>query len=181
MAWIVVLVLFLGGCSLPAIPPGFLTEEIDHTVTFETLLEHPSAVEGKSIVLGGELLSIETTEKGMMLNVLELPLTDSLAPVLDHAQSRGDFLLFDPDAQDSEKLALGSRLTIVGKVKGTVPDTKEKEGGPKPLLIAERIATWPSWPAPSAFGPFATNCGPFRGFWPFGGSEPFTGRIYPTC
>ena len=172
---------FLIGCSLPALPAHFLDQRIDQTLTFEDLSKDPVAAEGRTILLGGEVVSIQEAESGMMLEVLELPLSASHAPVMDRTQSRGRFLLLDPDRKDEDHISVGSRLTIIGRVKGAVPQKNQEEEPAYPLLVAERIATWPSWPSPSVFGPFGTNCGPFRGFWPFGGNEPFTGRIYPTC
>jgi hypothetical protein len=166
---------------MPRLPSDFIDRQINTSVSFEKLLENYESLEGQRILLGGEMLSSQRAENGTMFEILELPISDSYAPVMDHTRSGGRFLVFDPDLQDREKLAVGSRLTIIGTVKGRVPEPKSDQGPPLPLLIGERVAIWPSWPGPSAFGPFATNCGPFRGFWPFGGTEPFTGRIYPTC
>ena len=176
-----VCLLVLTGCSLPALPAHFLDQQVDQTLTFEDLSKDPVAAEGRTILLGGEVVSIQEAESGMMLEVLELPLSASHAPVMDRTESRGHFLLLGPDGKDTAQIHVGLRLTVIGTVKGMGPQKNQEEEPAYPLLVAERIATWPSWPSPSVFGPFGTNCGPFRGFWPFGGNEPFTGRIYPTC
>ena len=181
LAQVIFCAVVAAGCSLPVLPAGFLDQQADLSLTYDELLRNPMTVEGRIILLGGEVLSIEDAERGMMLEMLELPLGESRASVMDHAQSRGRFLLLVADGWDKDRVSLGSRLTIIGTVKGTVPQTVHEEQGAYPLLAAERIALWPSWPSPSVFGPLGTNCGPFRGFWPFGGSDPFTGRIYPTC
>lgn len=178
---VILLCAILTGCSLPALPADFLDQQIDQVLTFEELLKNQKAAEGLKVLLGGEVLSIEDAESGLMLEMVELPLNAAHAPVMDHTQSRGRFLLQDTDARDKDQIGVGSRLTIIGTVKGVVPQEGKEGWTVYPLLTAERLALWPSWPSPSVFGPLGTNCGPFRGFWPFGGNEPFTGRIYPTC
>jgi starvation-inducible outer membrane lipoprotein len=169
------------GCSLPVLPSNFLDQQLDRQLTFEEVSKNPSAVEGRRILLGGEVLSIQEAETGLILEMIELPLNTAHAPVMASAQSRGRFLILDPDVRDKDQIGVGSRLTVIGTVKGVVPQKGEGDRTAHLLLTAERIATWPSWPSPTVFGPLGTNCGPFRGFWPFGGNEPFTGRIYPTC
>ena len=169
------------GCSIPALPVNFLDQQVETTLTFEELSKSPTAVEGRRILLGGEVLSIQEAENGMMLEMIELPLNVSHAPVMDRTQSRGRFLLLDPDPMDKDQMSVGSRLTVIGTVKGVVPQKNKEEDAAYPLLATERIATWPSWPSSSIFSPLGTNCGPFRGCWPFGSNELFTGRIYPTC
>ncbi len=116
-----------------------------------------------------------------MFKVIELPLNAAHASVMDRAQSHGRFLILDTDVRDKDQIGVGSRLTVIGTVKGVISQEDKEGQTAHPLLTAERIATWPSWPSPTVFGPLGTNCGPFRGFWPFGGNEPFTGGIYPTC
>ena len=92
----VVAVLTFGGCSSgPPVVPTDLKPQIDSSVSFPQILETPYSYTGRTVLLGGEVLSSKRVKEGTQLEVLQLPVTDSDPPSEKRTDSQGRFLALE--------------------------------------------------------------------------------------
>ncbi|MCA9422609.1 MAG: Slp family lipoprotein, partial [Nitrospira sp.] len=89
--WCLVLALgSAGGCaSSPVEIPEILQNQIDPTLRFSDVIQHPEAYQGKMLMLGGEVLSAKRLAEGTRLEVLQIPLDEYQRPVLTRTDSQG--------------------------------------------------------------------------------------------
>ena len=177
--WLWILFLLAACATSENVIPDQLKAQIEDDLQFAKVQKAPSSFQNRLIIQGGEVLSAIRFLDRTSLQILQLPLNDDLAPVLDRAQSKGRFLAFQTDFLDPAIVPRGTRITLVGKVTGssTLPLGEDKYE--YPILEIQDFTVWPSLWALPYFGPFGTNCGPYRGFYPYGGVNPFAGRMYP--
>ena len=177
--WLVTLLSLAACVTSKQVIPEKLKEQVDESPLFTKLQETPSSYQDRLIIQGGEVLSAIRLVDRTRLQILQLPLNDTLAPGVDRTQSQGRFLAFQSEFLDPAIVPPGTRLTIVGKVNGASVLPLGEDEYRYPILEIQSFTVWPSLSALPYYGPFGTNCGPFRGFYPYGGVNPFAGRIYP--
>ncbi|NWF74289.1 MAG: Slp family lipoprotein, partial [Nitrospirae bacterium] len=74
-------VLALSGCSSgPAVIPAELESQIDQSVSFPQILAAPTAYSGRTVLLGGEILSAKRTSDGTKFEILQLPVSKENPP-----------------------------------------------------------------------------------------------------
>ena len=100
--------------------PANLRQQMDRSVSLQELQAHPEQYEGRTIMLGGSVLSSKRLKDRTEIEILELPLMEGLVPAVDRTQSRGRFLAVKTEFLDPATVRTGSLITVVGKVVGTL-------------------------------------------------------------
>src|SRR6266545_2190649 len=85
--------LALGGCSSgPAVLPPEFESQIDTSLSFSQIVATPTAYSGRTVLLGGEILSAKRLPEGTQFEVLQLPVKDDNPPAERRSESQGRFL-----------------------------------------------------------------------------------------
>jgi outer membrane lipoprotein len=112
---------------------------VNRAVTFDQIKNAPSSYRGELVVFGGKVLSVTRLEDTTRVEVLQLPLTQDLAPVMEGSQSEGRFVAFDTQQTILEP---GIPVTIVGEVKSST----QGHGGDRqyelPTLVIRDMTVW---------------------------------------
>ena len=83
--------LLASACSGSKVIPPELEEQIDSSVSFRDIQASPQALQGRTVLLGGEVLGARRLEDGVELEVLQLPVKDDDPPVERRTESRAGF------------------------------------------------------------------------------------------
>jgi len=122
--------------------PETLKNQIDPGITFSQILQHPESYQGKLIVLGGEVLSARRLAEGTRLEVLQLPLEDSHRPVVTRTDSQGRFIALEKAFLDPAMFPPGTRVTIVGEVKGGIAAKLDEMDYRYPMVEIKSLHVW---------------------------------------
>ena len=139
-----VVVMSISGCHRHQVVPDSLKAYVNQAGSFHQIKRSPSTYQGELVVLGGEVLSATRVEDTTCVEVLHLPLTDDLAPIMERAQSEGRFMVLETEQQilDPTILKNGTRVTIVGEVR---PPLKGHAGACQyelPTLVNREMTVW---------------------------------------
>jgi outer membrane lipoprotein len=170
------------------IPPD-LREQVDRSVSLAELQAYPEQYEGRTVVLGGSVLSSKRLKDRTEIEILELPLTEGLVPAADRMQSRGRFLAVKTEFLDPATVRPGSLVTVVGKVQGTLGRPLDEIIYTYPVLEILNVTDWErtrptygySRAAPYPYlGGYYGRFGGYGGYGRFyDGYRPFYGPSYP--
>jgi outer membrane lipoprotein len=137
--WPVMLLLFACAATIPS---EVLTG-VDHTIRFQELRENPESFMGKTVLLGGEIISAENQPEMTKLIILQHDLDGDMKP-LDNDQSKGRFIVVVREFLDPAIYTKGRRITAVGVV-------AEKETRPVnhipyvyPVITEQYLYLWPA-------------------------------------
>jgi outer membrane lipoprotein len=109
----------------------------------------PEAARGRRVRWGGVVLQVVDKGDSTDLEVLAYPLRDGGRPRTE-AAPLGCFLARNPLHSDPADLAPGSRVTLVGRVAGTVPCPAGEAERVCPVLEVELLHRWTArYPAPA--------------------------------
>ena len=151
----------------------------DQTIPFAQIKSAPESFKGQPVVLGGQVLTAKRLKDGTRIEVLQLPLTDSHAPVADLTQSQGRFIAIQREFLDPATIPHGTHLTVTGEVTGSITLPLDETEYTYPVIEVKNVTVWPSMADASYYQappyPYAYPYGR-----PFGG--PFWGpywRPYP--
>ncbi len=116
--WIIVLSLLvlLAGCT-----PGLSGEarsRVTYSGAFSYIQQDPSAHVGETVLLGGKILDIRTSEERTEIMVLQMPLDHWNSPI-DEDRSEGRFLVFMERFLDPVIYNKGKLMSLVGVVRGS--------------------------------------------------------------
>ena len=107
--------LLLGGCVHPISEQA--REQVDEKTTFAMVSDNPSAFLDQHLVLGGSVVSIESTDDGNILEIMEWRLNRWGEPLyLDDSGRR--FLAKTSEPVDTARYEPGTLVTLVGVVLG---------------------------------------------------------------
>ena len=161
--------LFLSGCTYRYVIPESLDQEVDRTVSFQSLLADPDAHQGQIIPLGGIILKARNLKEGTQIEALHLPLDRYDRPVGRLTESRGRFLILHPGYLDTAVLQKGHRITIVGQVTGKKTGLIDEVEYGYPYLEARFIHIWP----------VLRERGYYRPTYPYYYGYPWSPYVYP--
>ena len=140
--WLVPSIL-LSGCA-PSIVPESMESLIDRIVSFQDLLVFPESYQGRVLVLRGEVLKANRLRDSTQLEVLQLPLANGKQPRVDRQQSQGRFLALQQEFLDPAMMVEGTRLTIVGEVRGSKIEHLDDVEYRYPTLTVKHVHVWPA-------------------------------------
>lgn len=139
---IAALVVFLQGCSGSKVIPPELEEQIDSSVSFRDIQASPPAVQGRTVLLGGEVLGARRVQDGVELEMLQLPVKDDDPPAERRTESQGRFLAIDRTAGDPASFPPGTRLTLVGTVTGEETRRLDESTYRYPVFEVKHLYVW---------------------------------------
>jgi outer membrane lipoprotein len=131
----------------------------DPALPFAQLRANPEAQKDRTVILGGEILSIENLQEGTRLEVLQRPLDSSGAPMWTDTTG-GRFMALCPDYLEPAVYGKGRRVTLAGRVLGSYPGKVGEVVYVYPLISCEETYLWPRTMAvapPAPYDPW---------FWP---------------
>ena len=118
-AWLLFLSTVVGcGSAVNVVPPD-LEEKLDRNATFAKLSKSPDTFKGRLVMLTGMVLNINILPKFTRVELLHLPLDSEGIPVTDLNASQGRFLANCPGVIDPQQIPPGTRISVIGEMKGT--------------------------------------------------------------
>ena len=140
---IAVLVLAWAGCaSTPPVVPEEFQSQIDPSLSFHDIQTAPQSYQGRTVLLGGEILSAKRKQEGTELEILQLPVTADDPPTDRRSESQGRFLALDRSVIDPASLPPGTRVTLVGEVKGGEVRQLDESSYRYPTLEVKHLHIW---------------------------------------
>ena len=128
---ILALGLFVGGCG-PAISKN-VSQKSTPMSSFADLQANPDYYQGKVVILGGEVMTVQPQNQGSLLAVSQRELNHHYWPI--DGTSSGSFLVESTSWLSSFSYVPRRKVTVAGVVQG------QKEG--QPVLLAKEIHLWP--------------------------------------
>ncbi len=104
------------GCS-PGLS-GQARSQVTYRGAFTYIQQDPSAHVGETVLLGGRILDIRTSEERSEIMVLEMPLDHWDSPI-DEDRSEGRFLVYMDRFLDPVLYNKGKLMSLVGVVRGS--------------------------------------------------------------
>jgi outer membrane lipoprotein len=147
----------------------------DQTIPFAQIKSAPESFKGQPVVLGGQVLNAKRLKDGTRIEVLQLPLTDSQAPLVDLTQSQGRFIAIQREFLDPATIPHGTHLTVTGEVNGSITLPLDETEYTYPVIEVKNLNVWPPRANASRYQPIQH---PYA--YPYG--RPFWGpywRPYP--
>jgi len=136
------LALLAPACSgSKVIPPDF-EEQIDSSVSFRDIQASPQTVQGRTVLLGGEVLGARRVQDGVELEVLQLPVKGDDPPVERRTESQGRFLAVDRGAGDPASFPPGTRVTVVGALTGDETRPLDESTYRYPTVEVKHLYVW---------------------------------------
>jgi outer membrane lipoprotein len=133
----------LGGCSSgPDVIPKEFESQIDSSLTFSQIMATPSAYSGRTVLLGGEILSAKRLPGSTQLEVLQLPVKDEDPPAEKRSESQGRFLAMNHGDLDPAALPPGTRVTLVGQVTGESVQRLDESDYRYPTVEVKHLYVW---------------------------------------
>ena len=135
------ILLSLAGCG-PQVIPKELEGKVDRNVSFLQLKESPPTYKGRTLVLGGEVLSAKRGTDSTRIEVLQIPLDSSYEPVQDRTTSQGRFLAVQEQFLDPATVPVGTLVTVIGEVTGTTTMPIDEVQYTYPTLAIRHVHVW---------------------------------------
>ena len=132
----------LSSCSGAKVIPPELEEQIDKSVSYSDIQASPQSYQGRTILLGGEVLASRRVRDGVELEILQLPVKDDDPPVDRRTESQGRFLALDRGAADPASFPPGTRLTLVGAVTGEETRRLDESTYRYPTVEVKHVYVW---------------------------------------
>jgi len=139
--------LALAGCG-PVISKETLGR-MDRTLTLEEVLKDPGAYTGRTIVLGGTILSVENLQGRTVAEVIEHEMNSQLKPVRPES-SAGRFLVEFDGFKDPSVYSRGKRISVAGAITGVEKKTIGKTEYAYPVIRPEEHHLWEAASEPSS-------------------------------
>jgi outer membrane lipoprotein len=134
--------LLASACSGSKVIPPELEEQIDSSVSFRDIQASPQALQGRTVLLGGEVLGARRLEDGVELEVLQLPVKDDDPPTERRTESEGRFFAIDRSSGDPASFPPGTKVTLVGAVAGEETRRLDESSYRYPIVEVKHLYVW---------------------------------------
>ncbi|MEN6620416.1 MAG: Slp family lipoprotein [Smithella sp.] len=142
MIWKVLIVCLAGIISACAPVISQKTMDIaDKSISFSALQENPDNFKGKTVILGGQIITTTVKENETWIEVLQKPL-DSRQKPLNTDKSLGRFLARFRGFLDPSIYASGRKLTVAGIVEGKIIKPLKELNYTYPVLFVQEYYLW---------------------------------------
>jgi outer membrane lipoprotein len=128
------------GCSYAVSPE--IKAQADRTIPFEKLSAEPRSFAGKTVILGGEIVRIQSTKSGTLIEVLQKEL-DYWGKPRRTERTGGRFIVSHRAMLDAMVYAPGREITVAGEVTGTEQQGLGEDVAAYPLLQSRELKLWP--------------------------------------
>jgi outer membrane lipoprotein len=133
-------VLLLAGCA-HVISKGVL-QEVDTSVSFAQLSKDPEAYQGKTVLVGGDVIETQNLSDKTQVVVLQRPLGSRGEPGAGDV-SEGRFIIQAPGFLDPAIYSPGRRLTVAGTVVGKEVRPLGEIEYTYPVIVKRELYLWP--------------------------------------
>jgi len=134
------------GCA-PVIPQNILST-VDRNISFSDVIKNPDTHTGKTVVLGGEIISVENLETTTVVEVLHEAINRRLKPV-GADTSEGRFLAVFKGFKDPAVYSKGKLLTVAGVINGAETRKLGKTDYKYPVIEETEHYLWREGHGPS--------------------------------
>lgn len=135
--------LVLAACSSgPAVIPPEFESQIDKSISFPQILAAPTTYSGRTVLLGGEILSAKRMSKGTQFEILQLPVSDDDPPAENRSESQGRFLAMHRGGIDPAAFPAGTRVTVIGDVTGDEVQRLDESEYRYPTIEVKHLHVW---------------------------------------
>lgn len=134
--------LLCSACSGVDVIPPELEEQIDTSVSYRDIQASPQAVQGRTVLLGGEVLGARRVPDGVELEILQLPVKGEDPPAERRTESQGRFLAFDRGGGDPASFPPGTKVTLVGAVTGDETRRLDESTYRYPTIEVKHLYVW---------------------------------------
>ena len=139
--WIASLSLsWLAGCA-SAISPEML-KDVDQSIPFEAILKDPEAFQGKTVLLGGDIIETENFPDKTLIIILQRPLDSNEKPSGED-NSEGRFIVSVQEFLDPAIYGQGRQITVVGTVAGKEVRALDEIEYAYPIIDRHELYLWP--------------------------------------
>jgi outer membrane lipoprotein len=147
--------------------------ENGRSLTFLQVKAAPDSFIGQSVVFGGKVLAARRQKDSTRIEVLQLPLDQSMRPGYDLTQSQGRFIALQREFLDPATLPPGTRITVTGEISNSVTLALDETDYTYPVIDIKRVQVWPeSEDVPPRIHPYyymgpGPYWGPYWRPWPY--------------
>lgn len=117
-------------------------QSADQSIGFETVVNDPAAMKGKTVLLGGEIIETRNIPGETRLSVSHRPLDGSHKPRKDGV-SKGRFILRFKGFLDPAIYSYGRWVTAVGAIEGSETRPLGGISYTYPVISAKELHLWP--------------------------------------
>lgn len=129
----------LAGCA-PVISKDTL-RRMDSGLRFEEVIKDPGSYTGRTIVVGGTILSMENLKSRTVVEVIEQDMDSRLKPVKPES-SAGRFLVEFDGFKDPALYNRGKRITVAGTITGVEKRMLDKTEYAYPVIKPAEHHLW---------------------------------------
>jgi outer membrane lipoprotein len=131
-----ILLITLAGCAS--------TQEAEdrQALTFLQVKAAPYSFKGQSAIFGGKVLTARRQKDNTRIEILQLPLDQSLRPGFDLTQSQGRFIALQREFLDPATIPPGTRITVTGEVSGSITLPLDETDYTYPVIDIKRVQVW---------------------------------------
>lgn len=141
LAWTALIgLLWFAACATPISPE--MTKEVDQSISFESLLREPAAFNGKTVLLGGDIIKTENLPEKTLIIMLQRSLDSKTKPI-EADGSKGRFIISVPGFLDPAIYRQGRKITVVGRVAGKEVRTLDEIEYGYPIIDKRELHLWP--------------------------------------
>ena len=134
--------LLVSACSGNKVIPPDLKDQIDSSASFRDIQASPQYFQGRTVLLGGEILGARRVQDGIELEMLQLPVNGDDPPTERRTDSQGRFLAVDRGGGDPASFPSGTRLTLVGAITGEETRRLDESTYRYPTLEVKHLYVW---------------------------------------
>jgi starvation-inducible outer membrane lipoprotein len=134
--------LLASACSGSKVIPPEWEKQIDSSVSLRDIQASPQALQGRTVLLGGEVLGARRVQDGVELEVLQLPVKDDDPPSERRTESEGRFFAIDRSAGDPASFPPGTKVTLVGVVAGEETRRLDESTYRYPIVEVKHLYVW---------------------------------------
>jgi outer membrane lipoprotein len=133
---LIIILFIMNGCA-HVVSQG-MREQVDKEITPAALFKTPEQYTGKTVLLGGTIISAKNTDQGTYVEVLQKPLDYRGRPE-DTDISYGRFIIYHQEYLDTAIYSTGKDITAAGTLLGTMLRPLGEIQYPYLLIMAKEI------------------------------------------
>ncbi|WHZ26881.1 MAG: hypothetical protein OJF51_001677 [Nitrospira sp.] len=131
----------LTGCALTGGQAETLTSDAP-SISYAQVKAAPESYNGQPVTFGGKVLGARRLKEGTRIEILQLPLTDSLRPTVDLGKSQGRFVAQQKEFLDPATVPPGTFVTVTGEMAGSLTLPLDETEYTYPLVRINNLRVW---------------------------------------
>ncbi|MBX3331787.1 MAG: Slp family lipoprotein [Nitrospira sp.] len=111
-------------------------------ITYAQVKAAPESYNGQPATFGGKVLGARRLKEGTRIEILQLPLADSLRPTVDLGKSQGRFVALQKEFLDPATVPPGTFVTVTGEMAGSIILPLDETEYTYPLMRINNLRVW---------------------------------------